>query len=67
MTCPICHKSTTWEGNPWRPFCSERCQVTDLGSWAAEDYRIAGPTLMSDTSFPDSLEGEDEIGAQQNR
>jgi endogenous inhibitor of DNA gyrase (YacG/DUF329 family) len=24
------------------PFCSERCQLADLGRWLAGDYRIAG-------------------------
>jgi endogenous inhibitor of DNA gyrase (YacG/DUF329 family) len=26
--------------NRWRPFCSERCRLTDLGEWASESYRI---------------------------
>ena len=26
--------------NKWRPFCSERCKMIDLGKWAAEDYRV---------------------------
>jgi len=26
--------------NKWRPFCSERCRLIDLGKWAAEDYRV---------------------------
>ncbi|NLI30139.1 MAG: DNA gyrase inhibitor YacG [Nitrospiraceae bacterium] len=42
ITCPGCKNSTTWEENPWRPFCSERCKMIDLGRWAKEDYRIAG-------------------------
>jgi endogenous inhibitor of DNA gyrase (YacG/DUF329 family) len=46
MSCPLCGKKTPWEGNAWRPFCSERCQLTDLGLWAGEEYRIPGPTLM---------------------
>jgi hypothetical protein len=46
MPCPICGKTSAWEGNAWRPFCSERCHITDLGSWAGERYRIAGPTLL---------------------
>ncbi len=33
---------TTWEENPWRPFCSERCKLIDLGAWASEEYRIPG-------------------------
>lgn len=40
--CPTCRKPVTWEGNPHRPFCSERCRTLDLGNWAAERYRIAG-------------------------
>jgi uncharacterized protein len=38
--CPACKKPTAWEGNPFRPFCSERCKLLDLGDWATERYRI---------------------------
>jgi endogenous inhibitor of DNA gyrase (YacG/DUF329 family) len=27
--------------NVWRPFCSERCKLIDLGAWATEQYRVA--------------------------
>lgn len=27
--------------NKWRPFCSERCKMIDLGDWAAERFRVA--------------------------
>jgi len=40
-SCPFCKKESVWEGNPFRPFCSERCRLIDLGKWAAEEYRIA--------------------------
>jgi len=41
VTCPRCGKSVTWDaGNSYRPFCSERCRVIDLGAWASENYRI---------------------------
>lgn len=40
--CPYCKKPAQWEDNPFRPFCSERCKMIDLGKWAAEDYRIPG-------------------------
>ncbi len=40
LRCPFCGESTTWEGNPWRPFCSERCKLGDLGAWADEKYRM---------------------------
>jgi endogenous inhibitor of DNA gyrase (YacG/DUF329 family) len=40
--CPICKKDTQWEGNRFRPFCSERCRLIDLGKWASGEYCIAG-------------------------
>ena len=42
VKCPICKKTTTWEENPNRPFCSERCKLLDLGKWVFEEYKIAG-------------------------
>ena len=42
VICPVCKKKTTWENNAFRPFCSERCRLIDLGKWASEDYRIPG-------------------------
>jgi uncharacterized protein len=38
--CPQCHQETSWEDNPWKPFCSERCKMIDLGRWATEEYRV---------------------------
>lgn len=41
MACPTCGKPALFApGNPWRPFCSERCRSVDLGAWASEAYRI---------------------------
>ncbi len=45
LPCPRCGKITTWQGNTFRPFCSERCKQIDLGAWANEDYAI--PTTPS--------------------
>ena len=43
VTCPTCGKELEWsENNPWRPFCSERCKLIDLGEWANENHRIPG-------------------------
>lgn len=38
----MCKKTTTWEENPNRPFCSERCKLIDLGKWMFEEYKIPG-------------------------
>jgi endogenous inhibitor of DNA gyrase (YacG/DUF329 family) len=40
MKCPICKKETDYSNNPFRPFCSERCKLIDLGKWAAGGYRV---------------------------
>ena len=39
--CPVCKKSVDRDNENF-PFCSDRCRTTDLGRWAAGDYRIAG-------------------------
>ncbi|MDG1206881.1 MAG: DNA gyrase inhibitor YacG [Pseudomonadales bacterium] len=35
VKCPTCDTSVLWHAdNLWRPFCSERCKLIDLGEWA---------------------------------
>ena len=45
--CSFCRKSIEWEDNPYRPFCSERCQLVDLGAWFGTDYRIPDDSTQS--------------------
>lgn len=41
VNCPQCGKPARWDpANLFRPFCSERCRLIDLGAWASENYRI---------------------------
>ncbi len=41
VKCPTCGKAVEWsEEQRWKPFCSERCKLMDLGAWAGEGYRI---------------------------
>ena len=40
VACPICHKKAKWEGNVFRPFCSERCKLLDLEGWLSARYRV---------------------------
>jgi len=43
VKCPACGAPVPWtESSRFRPFCSERCRIMDLGAWAAERHRIAG-------------------------
>ncbi|MCO5976901.1 DNA gyrase inhibitor YacG [Ideonella oryzae] len=42
VTCPSCGERTVFgPTNPYRPFCSARCQGHDFGAWASENYRVA--------------------------
>jgi endogenous inhibitor of DNA gyrase (YacG/DUF329 family) len=39
--CAHCGQSTRLDpSNPWRPFCSERCKMVDLGAWFGERYSV---------------------------
>ena len=43
VSCPTCRRELAWtEEFPFRPFCSERCRMVDLGAWFAEERRVAG-------------------------
>jgi endogenous inhibitor of DNA gyrase (YacG/DUF329 family) len=41
VKCPYCRKNTSIEENPFRPFCSERCRLLDLGNWISGAYHIS--------------------------
>jgi endogenous inhibitor of DNA gyrase (YacG/DUF329 family) len=40
MKCPTCRHHVSKDGNKLYPFCSERCQLVDLGRWINEEYRV---------------------------
>lgn len=52
VNCPTCQKEVIWSPeNKFRPFCSHRCRLIDLGEWASEKHSIAGN--------PDDMMSED--------
>lgn len=42
VKCPTCQREIDWSQSPFRPFCSERCKLIDLGAWLAEKHAIPG-------------------------
>jgi endogenous inhibitor of DNA gyrase (YacG/DUF329 family) len=43
VACPTCGRPVAWTPESrWRPFCSERCKLIDLGEWFSEERRIPG-------------------------
>ena len=63
VKCPICGRETEFENNEFRPFCSERCKILDLGSWADESYALpaeAGELSEADWEKIEKLLGDSE-------
>ncbi len=58
LTCPTCDKAVFWEGNVFRPFCSQRCQLIDLQGWFGERYCIPQD---------EGLDAEDSMGHNDDR
>jgi len=57
VACPICSKAAEFSpANPWRPFCSERCKLIDLGAWASEAYRVPVQETKDPLSAPPPVE-----------
>ena len=58
--CPQCGKPVEWTAESrFRPFCSERCKLIDLGDWAMEKYRVA---VEEDKDAPDGEEQDEGSG-----
>ena len=46
--CPSCNKIVN-PGSKYKPFCSKRCRLIDLGDWISGNYRI------NDKEYPDGM------------
>jgi endogenous inhibitor of DNA gyrase (YacG/DUF329 family) len=58
VACPRCGAPSLFSAeNRWRPFCSARCKLIDLGAWASEAYRVPAETKPAEGAEP-----EDEAG-----
>ena len=54
--CPRCDSTVTWdERSPYRPFCSERCHMIDLGAWLSEEHSIPGEDAPQPPEVTDTL------------
>ena len=54
VACPSCGGDSVYATtNPYRPFCSERCKIIDLGGWLEERNAIPGePAEIPDDDSP---------------
>jgi len=54
VKCPTCDRDVPWKPEQrWKPFCSERCKLIDLGAWADESHRIPGEPAQQPWHTPD--------------
>jgi hypothetical protein len=54
VKCPTCRRAVEWSAaSEYRPFCSERCRLIDLGAWFGEQHKIAGEAV-DDAAHTDS-------------
>jgi uncharacterized protein len=64
VSCPNCGKPVEWSpASAFRPFCSERCRMIDLGQWFSEAHAIPGEAADDFVEgAPREGEGPDEQG-----
>jgi endogenous inhibitor of DNA gyrase (YacG/DUF329 family) len=48
VKCPQCKKKFEYYSSEFRPFCSERCRLIDLGQWLEESYTVPVEKLTED-------------------
>lgn len=54
VDCPTCGTAVEWKTtNAFRPFCSDRCKLIDLGAWASEEFRMPTEAPPDDAAFGD--------------
>ncbi len=57
VKCPHCGNPADYKSeNEFRPFCSERCKLIDLGDWAEGRYAIAVQTPPDPEELEAALE-----------
>jgi endogenous inhibitor of DNA gyrase (YacG/DUF329 family) len=50
VRCPNCGQKVAWTAeSSFKPFCSERCRLIDLGEWFAAEKTIAGSEFVEIT------------------
>jgi uncharacterized protein len=62
VKCPTCRRPVEWSpASTYRPFCSDRCRLIDLGAWLTEQHKI--PDESGTTSDAPHDASPDKFGA----
>jgi endogenous inhibitor of DNA gyrase (YacG/DUF329 family) len=53
VKCPTCRRDVEWsEASKYRPFCSDRCRLIDLGAWLTEEHKIPDESGSAQDHLP---------------
>ncbi|MCK9605304.1 MAG: DNA gyrase inhibitor YacG [Methylomonas sp.] len=59
VACPTCKTPVPWVAEQtFKPFCSQRCKLIDLGDWATEAHKIPGQSVSTEFDI-DSLDADE--------
>ena len=56
VKCPQCELEFKYYSSEFRPFCTEKCKMIDMGHWFEESYSIQGKDYSVYIEDPDQLE-----------
>ena len=56
VKCPTCKREIDWSESQFRPFCSERCKLIDLGAWLTEKHTIPGDNVPEEPGQDDETD-----------
>jgi endogenous inhibitor of DNA gyrase (YacG/DUF329 family) len=51
VACPTCKKKFNYFSSEFRPFCTEKCRLIDLGQWLDESYAVPVTKLTEDEAL----------------
>ena len=60
VKCPKCKKEFNYYKSEYRPFCSERCKMIDLGHWFEETYTVPSKEPLSENDVETILKQSEE-------
>ncbi len=53
VKCPTCRRPVEWSAaSAYRPFCSDRCRLIDLGAWLSEQHKIPDESAADGEELP---------------
>ena len=68
VDCPTCKAKVIWQPeSKFRPFCSERCKLIDLGEWADEGHKITQPIQAEQEITEEMLDALEDEFLQHNK